>query len=84
MSILNYYWNFRCHDELGHHYLNKGELTNALNCYLRAQDYCSSGKLVVNMCLNVIKVSIYMRNWPHVLNFVAKAEGTPGRGQWNA
>lgn len=29
------------------------------------------------MCLNVIKVSIYLQNWSHVLSYVSKAEGTP-------
>ncbi|ENN72798.1 hypothetical protein YQE_10602, partial [Dendroctonus ponderosae] len=71
----------RGHDDLGDHYLNSGDLSNALKCYSRARDYCTSGKHVVNMCLNVIKVSIYLQNWSHVLSYVAKAEGTPGRGR---
>jgi COP9 signalosome complex subunit 1 len=29
------------------------------------------------MCLNVIKVSIQLQNWSHVMTYVAKAEGTP-------
>lgn len=67
----------RGHDDLGDHYLNSGDLSNALKCYSRARDYCTSGKHVVNMCLNVIKVSIYLRNWSHVLSYVSKAESTP-------
>lgn len=67
----------RGHDDLGDHYLNCGDLSNALKCYSRARDYCTSGKHVVNMCLNVIKVSIYLQNWSHVLSYVSKAEGTP-------
>lgn len=47
----------RGHDDLGDHYLDCGDLSNALKCYSRARDYCTSGKHVVNMCLNVIKVS---------------------------
>ena len=31
--------------------------SNALKCYSRARDYCMSAKQVVNMCVNVIKVS---------------------------
>src|SRR5699024_9390483 len=42
-----------------------------------ARDYCTSGKHVVNMCLNVIKVSVYLQNWSHVLSYVSKAESTP-------
>ncbi|KAM0732032.1 COP9 signalosome complex subunit 1 [Formica fusca] len=67
----------RGHDDLGDHYLNCGDLVHALKCYSRARDYCTSGKHVVNMCLNVIKVSVYLQNWSHVLSYVTKAEGTP-------
>lgn len=67
----------RGHDDLGDHYLSCGELANALKCYSRARDYCTSGRHVINMCLNVIKVSIYLQNWSHVLSYVSKAECTP-------
>lgn len=67
----------RGHDDLGDHYLAIGDLSNALKCYSRARDYCTSGKHVVNMCLNVIKVSVYLKNWSHVLSYVVKAESTP-------
>ncbi|ALC43836.1 CSN1b [Drosophila busckii] len=67
----------RGHDDLADHYLSCGDLTNALKCYSRARDYCTSGKHVVNMCLNVIKVSIYLKNWAHVLSYISKAESTP-------
>lgn len=67
----------RGHDDLADHYLSCGDLTNALKCYSRARDYCTSGKHVVNMCLNVIKVSIYLQNWAHVMSYISKAESTP-------
>ncbi|XP_068149791.1 COP9 signalosome complex subunit 1b [Drosophila tropicalis] len=67
----------RGHDDLADHYLSCGDLTNALKCYSRARDYCTSPKHVVNMCLNVIKVSIYLQNWAHVLSYISKAESTP-------
>lgn len=67
----------RGHDDLGDHHLSCGDLSNALKCYSRARDYCTSGKHVVNMCLNVIKVSIYLQNWSHVQSYVSKAESTP-------
>lgn len=47
----------RGHDDVGDHYLECGDLVNALKCYSRSRDYCTSAKHVVNMCLNVIKVS---------------------------
>ncbi|XP_071952906.1 COP9 signalosome complex subunit 1-like [Antedon mediterranea] len=67
----------RGHDDLGDHYLDQGDLSNALKCYSRARDYCTSAKHIVNMCLNVIKVSIHLQNWSHVLSYVNKAEATP-------
>lgn len=67
----------RGHDDLGDHYLDCGDLSNALKCYSRARDYCTSGKHIVNMCMNVIKVSVYLQNWSHVLSYVSKAESTP-------
>ena len=51
------FYSRRGHDDLGDHYLDCGDLSNALKCYSRARDYCTSAKHVVNMCLNVIKVS---------------------------
>ncbi|KXJ28579.1 COP9 signalosome complex subunit 1 [Exaiptasia diaphana] len=66
----------RGHDDLGDHYFECGDLNNALKCYSRARDYCTTTKHVVNMCWNVIKVSIHMGNWAHVLNYVNKAENT--------
>lgn len=67
----------RGHDDLGDHYLDMGDLSNALKCYSRSRDYCTSGKHVLNMCLNVIKVSIQLQNWTHVVTYVAKAQATP-------
>jgi len=46
----------RGHDDLAEHYLEIGDLTNALKGFSRARDYCTSAKHVINMCLNVIKV----------------------------
>jgi len=73
----------RGHDELGDHFLDSGDLANALKCYSRARDYCTSGKHVVNMCVNVIKVSVYIQNWSHVMSFVNKALGTPDLAEGN-
>lgn len=62
---------------MGDHFLDCGDLANALKCYSRARDYCTSGRHVVNMCINVIKVSVYLQNWPHVVSYVNKALATP-------
>ncbi|XP_062513626.1 COP9 signalosome complex subunit 1-like [Corticium candelabrum] len=67
----------RGHDDLGDHHLDCGDLSNALKCYSRARDYCTNARHVVHMCLNVIKVSVLLCNWSHVLNYVNKAEASP-------
>ncbi|XP_022650923.1 COP9 signalosome complex subunit 1-like isoform X2 [Varroa jacobsoni] len=64
-------------DDLGEHYLDCGDLNNALRCFGRARDYCTSGKHIVDYCLNVTRVSVYLQNWQHVECYVAKAENTP-------
>jgi len=68
----------RGHDDLGDHYLDCGDLSNALKCYSRARDYCTTGRHVINMCVNVIRVSVYLQNWSHVTSYVNKASATPG------
>ena len=70
------FYSRRGHDDLGDHYLDCGDLSNALKCYSRARDYCTSAKHVVNMCLNVIKVSNQYINlfWPvtkHTYTFIS-------------
>jgi COP9 signalosome complex subunit 1 len=42
---------------LADHFLDMGDLTNALKCYSRSRDYCSSTKHIISLCLNVIKVN---------------------------
>lgn len=74
----------RGHDDLGDHFLDCGDLASALKCYSRARDYCTSGRHVVNMCINVIKVSVYLQNWPHVVSYVNKAMATPDFNDGNA
>ncbi len=58
----------RGHDDLGDHYLDYGDMSNALKCYSRARDYCTSSKHVIHMCLNVIKV-IFLSDFPIKLLF---------------
>ena len=53
-----------------------GDLTNALKCYSRSRDYCSSNKHVANLCLNIIKISIFLKNWSYVLSHVNKVESS--------
>ncbi|KAI8617778.1 26S proteasome subunit RPN7-domain-containing protein [Chytriomyces sp. MP71] len=65
------------HQDLGDHFYYCGDLASALKCYSRTRDYCSTPKHILDMCLNVIKVSIEQRNFSHVQSYVIKAESTP-------
>lgn len=58
----------RGQEELADHFLDMGDLTNALKCYSRSRDYCSSTKHIVNLCLNVIKVKLI------IINFFTKCD----------
>eukprot|EP01111_Echinosteliopsis_oligospora_P002599 TRINITY_DN138_c0_g1_i2.p1 TRINITY_DN138_c0_g1~~TRINITY_DN138_c0_g1_i2.p1 ORF type:complete len:494 (-),score=153.65 TRINITY_DN138_c0_g1_i2:105-1424(-) len=64
------------HNELGELYYKRGDLNNSLKCFVRARDYCSNSKHILQMCFNVIRVSIEMNNFAHVSNYVGKAEQT--------
>ncbi|RNA22636.1 COP9 signalosome complex subunit 1 [Brachionus plicatilis] len=66
----------RGQEDLADHFLDMGDLTNALKCYCRSRDYCSNNKNITNLCLNVIKVSVLMQNWSNVLSYVSKVETT--------
>jgi COP9 signalosome complex subunit 1 len=50
----------RGQEDLADHFLDMGDLSNALKCYSRSRDYCSSNKHIVNLCLNVIKVLSFL------------------------
>lgn len=64
-------------NDLGDYYYQRGDLNNALKCYTRTRDYCTSPKHVIQMCTNVIKVSIELGNYSYVLNYTSKAENVP-------
>ncbi|KAG9320058.1 hypothetical protein KVV02_007291 [Mortierella alpina] len=63
--------------ELGNHYYACGDLTSAHRSYSRTRDYCTTPKHIIELCMNVIKVSIELGNFPHVLTYVVKADSTP-------
>ncbi|KAF9574231.1 hypothetical protein EC968_007155 [Mortierella alpina] len=63
--------------ELGNHYYACGDLTGAHRSYSRTRDYCTTPKHIIELCMNVIKVSIELGNFPHVLTYVLKADSTP-------
>eukprot|EP00295_Goniomonas_pacifica_P030932 CAMPEP_0175963292 /NCGR_PEP_ID=MMETSP0108-20121206/36940_1 /TAXON_ID=195067 ORGANISM="Goniomonas pacifica, Strain CCMP1869" /NCGR_SAMPLE_ID=MMETSP0108 /ASSEMBLY_ACC=CAM_ASM_000204 /LENGTH=434 /DNA_ID=CAMNT_0017291177 /DNA_START=13 /DNA_END=1317 /DNA_ORIENTATION=+ len=65
------------YNNFGQHHYECGNLQEALRCYTRTRDYSSSGKHVVEMCLNVIRVAIECNMFTHVTTYVTKAEQTP-------
>ncbi|CAF0723936.1 unnamed protein product [Brachionus calyciflorus] len=66
----------RGQEDLADHFMDMGDLTNALKCYCRSRDYCANSKSIINLCQNVIRVSVFMQNWSNVLSYVTKVETT--------
>ncbi|EFA79052.1 COP9 signalosome complex subunit 1 [Heterostelium album PN500] len=64
------------HNELGDHYYRMGDFPNALKCYVRTRDYCTTSKQILTMCFNIIRTGVDMGNFIHVINYVTKAEQT--------
>lgn len=65
------------HNALGDFHYERGDFSSALRSYIRTQDYCTSNDHIIELCLNVIRVSIAMNNFAHIPNYVEKAETTP-------
>lgn len=65
------------HSALGDFHMLRGDMPTALKCFVRTRDYCQSPAHLIEMCMSVIKVSIDMGNFAHVLNYVSKAEQNP-------
>ena len=65
------------YQDIGEFYYARGDLDNALKNFVRTRDYCSLTRHNVEMCLNVIKVSVDLNSFTHVNNYVSKAEHTP-------
>lgn len=66
-----------CHNELGDFHAERGDFAAALKSYVRARDYCTTGRHMLGLCVNVVRVSVLSGNYTHVLQYVAKAEQTP-------
>lgn len=64
------------YNDFGDFHYAHGQLADAFKNYIRARDYCTTGKHIVNMCLNAILVSIEMGQFSHVTSYVSKAEQT--------
>ncbi|ETL94579.1 hypothetical protein L917_07486 [Phytophthora nicotianae] len=62
------------HNDLGDFYYELGDLASALKSFAQARDYCTTDKHIIEMCLNVSKVALHMRNFGHVTNYLTKLE----------
>ncbi|CAM9194326.1 unnamed protein product [Ectocarpus sp. 6 AP-2014] len=65
------------YNELGDLSYRRGDLKQALKCYARTRDYCTTNRHSAEMCLHVIEISADMGNFIHVNNYVLRAEHTP-------
>lgn len=61
--------------DLADHLRAIGDLSEAQKYYVKTRDYCSTSENVVEMCINVIEVSLELRDYPLVQGYVHKAEG---------
>lgn len=66
------------YQDLGEFHYARGDLDNALKNFVRTRDYCSIARHNVEMCLNVIKVSVGLDSFAHVSTYVSKAEHATG------
>eukprot|EP00187_Rhodella_violacea_P001232 CAMPEP_0174891982 /NCGR_PEP_ID=MMETSP0167-20121228/6996_1 /TAXON_ID=38298 /ORGANISM="Rhodella maculata, Strain CCMP736" /LENGTH=449 /DNA_ID=CAMNT_0016130333 /DNA_START=285 /DNA_END=1631 /DNA_ORIENTATION=- len=65
------------HNDLGDFFYDRGKLDAALGSYLKSRDYCTASVHVVEMCLNVVRVSLEMTEYLRVESHVSKAEHGP-------
>lgn len=63
------------HRDLGDHFWDTGDHQDALKSYTKTRDYCSTTDHVIEMCMNVIEVSLRLGILTNVQTFVSKAEG---------
>ncbi|ETW05990.1 hypothetical protein H310_03609 [Aphanomyces invadans] len=66
------------HNDLGEFYYRTGDLANSLRSYIQARDYCTTEKHIVDMCFNVIKASIHLKNYSNAYNYLVKLEQSIG------
>ncbi|PWN33966.1 uncharacterized protein FA14DRAFT_124575 [Meira miltonrushii] len=61
--------------DLGDQMRRVGSLHDAFKYYINTRDYCSTNEHLVEMCLNVIEVSLEMKEFNALGGYVSKAEG---------
>ncbi|KAH8307840.1 hypothetical protein KR059_000658, partial [Drosophila kikkawai] len=61
-------------EKIGDFHEKSGNLQLAVKFYARARSYCTSSDNVITLFRNLIRVSIYMTNWWHVLTYIDEAK----------
>ena len=65
------------HMDLAEHYYRCGDYDNALKCYARIRDYCTSPKHLLDQCIDAVNVGFQMRNYSTVQAYIFKAQNAP-------
>ncbi len=65
------------HSDLASFHVQKGDLKTALSYHLKNRDYCTTRKHVLDMCLNIISVALYLSNYPLVQSQAVKGQHVP-------
>ena len=65
------------HSDLASFHVQKGDLKTALSYHLKNRDYCTTRKHVLDMCLNIISVALYLSNYPLVQSQAIKGQHVP-------
>jgi COP9 signalosome complex subunit 1 len=65
------------HLDLAEHYYKCGDYENALKCYSRIRDYCTSQKHLLDQCMDAINVGFQMKNYSTVQSYSTKAQNAP-------
>lgn len=65
------------HMDLAEHYYRCGDYDNALKCYARIRDYCTSPKHLLDHYMDAVNVGFQMRNDLTVQAHISKAQNAP-------
>ncbi|KAI9106133.1 26S proteasome subunit RPN7-domain-containing protein [Phlyctochytrium arcticum] len=65
------------YNDLGDHLYDCGDLTASQRHYMKARDYCTTSKHIVDWALIMAKLSVAQGNFTHIQSYVSKIETTP-------
>jgi COP9 signalosome complex subunit 1 len=65
------------HAQLASFCTDQGDYPNALKYISKSREYCSESSTVFQTCMQVIKLSALLRQYPEIQSFTSKAHHTP-------